>query len=156
MGEAVTIVRPVKAVLTSHEGTGLWAGRVLADASAGPDFWLRSSEALRRFSYEEARPKMLGALKVDVDITFEDGHVYQANLSVRHPSHQDNDCDLAAHVSRHVLFMAGLLRPSYLSSERYAAALREYERALPGSQEAHRRFLERYITGAKSEEHVAA
>jgi len=108
---------------------------------SGPDAWAQANAWLLKRSMA-LKDDMLGYLKHDFEITWEDGETYKGRYDL-YPYGGKHDFEaLDKHVRDFCLFYAGLKRPSHVSEDNYRVLV-----ATASKQTAYRDFLDRYEIG---------
>lgn len=83
--------------------------------------WAEARAKLREWS--NTAPKDGSYNKVGFKVAWKSGDTYEGRYDLQHLSVQGERCDVAAHVSGYLNFLAGNARPAHMSAEQYASYL---------------------------------
>lgn len=112
------------------------------------DCWINAQTYLNDLAHYA--PQTGGYHKTDVIVEYADGEVYQGRLDLMHPSCENTDNDLAAHVRRFCRCYGGLFTedemPDHLKGGRYQKFLDMYTE---DDRAALRKMLDNYEIGVQ-------
>lgn len=105
--------------------------------------WATAEKQLRDWSYSACYKGMLGCLKTDFKIVYEDDQEYKGTYELRHGDGEI--ANLAAHVRSYLEFMTGRKCPPHLRQEQYDGYIKAYVKD-EGKRDAEQ-FLRDYQIG---------